>query len=168
MDLGYLTSALITTYFTNRGWESIDIGTTNFDDEFQSIIWRLCTMFEAAAALNVYMPDTDKDSVKVAPGRYQWMGTENTYSGSSETSLTDDDVNYIWMDSENTAHFGVDGDGWPDYPHIKIAEVTMSSGLITAIVDRRPILGKRNDPTYADIVVHENEVVCYEGNLVTQ
>ena len=167
MTYGYLTASEITSYFSSKGWESIVIGTTDFDDEFQQAIWRLCTMFEAAAACNVYIYDADKDSVKVAPGRYQWKGTETNYTGSSETALTDDDVNYIWMDSENVAHFGVDGDGWPDYPHLKIAEVTMSGGIITAITDRRPLLGLRNDPTYADIMVHDGDVVCYNGEVVT-
>jgi hypothetical protein len=82
------------------------------------------------------------DAIGVRPGRIAFANTVLIYAGADPAvdSLTDNDTTYVWLyNASGTATIGsaVDGTGWPAVPHVKLAEVTMASGAITSILDRR-------------------------------
>lgn len=65
---------------------------------------------------------------------YEWL------MRTLDLSSYDDATALIWLDTVEdhaTVRAGVSNSGWPPYPHIKLAEVTLASGAITAILDRR-------------------------------
>jgi hypothetical protein len=90
----------------------------------------------------VYEVEDNADAIGVRPGRALFGSTVLVYAGADPAvdSLTDNDTTYIWLyNVAGTATIGsaIDGTGWPAVPHRKLAEVTMASGVITSILDRR-------------------------------
>lgn len=90
----------------------------------------------------VYEVDGNADAVGIRPGRKLFGSTVLIYAGADPAvdSLTDNETTYIWLyNNSGTATIGsaISGTGWPAVPHVKLAEVTLASGVITGIVDRR-------------------------------
>ena len=162
---GYPTSATILTYFSNQGVEEVTENNADFLEEYRQMMWRLMNRVEAAAALNVYADTTT--TFTVAPGDYIWFGERKTYAGSSAVNPTDDDTTYVWMEGDNTIGYAIDGIGWPDEDHIRLAEITVNaSGVITNIEDMRPIVRTAETTNYSNIVCNNNQVVCNNNNVV--
>lgn len=75
--------------------------------------------------------------VGVYPGFYTLGGTSKEFNGFTGQSLTDNAVNWIWIDAANalivsTSNFPVDLDTF-----VPVAKITTASGDITEIEDRR-------------------------------
>lgn len=112
--------------------------------------------FRLANDLRVFEVADNADAIGVRAGRVKFGATALAYAGADPAvdALTDNDVTYVWLyNSGGTATIAsaIDGTGWPAYPHYKLAEVTMSGGVITAILDRR--IERCSDvilPTYTD------------------
>lgn len=106
---------------------------------------RLIEVAKATNQFRVFEVTDNADAVGVRAGRALIDSEICSYAGEDPAvdSLTDNDTTYIWAESDGsngiTIDSAIDGTGWPtDVPHIKLAEVTMASGVITGIVDRRP------------------------------
>lgn len=92
--------------------------------------------------LQVYETDDADDSIAVRPGRVAIRGTGYTYAGADPavSSVANNDTTYVWAYVSGGAiaiGSAIDATGWPATPHVKLAEVTLSAGAITTIVDRR-------------------------------
>ncbi len=103
---------------------------------------RLIAVSLLANAFRVFEVDGDTDAIGIRAGRAVIAGVVLTYAGADPAiaSLTDNDTTYVWLqDNSGSAQISsaIDGTGWPTTPHIKLAEVTVASGAITGIVDRR-------------------------------
>lgn len=100
----------------------------------------LNALAEVANNLRVFNDDAGGTTIGVTPGRCTINGVVTTYAGGT-ISLTDNDTTYIWL-TDGGAGAGalgsaIDGTGWTGSDHIKLAEVTVASGEVTAILDRR-------------------------------
>jgi len=138
MAQDYPSDADILTYLTAHGLEYIAEDDENWLAEIRHIWWRLLNAHESARALSVYSSEAGK--VKVIGGEYRWNDTLKTYAGSAAITPADDDTSYVWMKSDNTVDSGTDAAGWPDVDHIKLAEVVKASGVVTDVIDQRPIV----------------------------
>jgi len=103
---------------------------------------RLISALLRANDLRVFEVSGNADAVGVRPGRVRFGGTALNYAGADPAvdGLTDNDTTYVWLYNNGgtaTIDSAVDGTGWPAVPHYKLAEVTMSGGAITQILDRR-------------------------------
>lgn len=86
--------------------------------------------------------DTGNTYIYVAPGRFQLRGVVLAYAGGSiDLTAYNNDTAYVWLENSGggvaAINKAADGTGWPATAHIKLAEVTLASGAITTIVDRR-------------------------------
>lgn len=92
-------------------------------------------------ALRVSADDSSATSVWVAPGRASISGVVLDHPGQLlDLSTYNNDTAYIWLfDNLGTPSIGTatDAAGWPVTPHLKLAEVTIASGVITHILDLR-------------------------------
>lgn len=108
---------------------------------------RLSAVAQLAANLRVDEVEGNADAVLVLPGRCTIDGTVYSFAGVDPAvdGLADNDTTYIWAEDTNPGtptgtlqiNSAIDGTGWPGTNHLKLAEVTMASGEITGIVDRR-------------------------------
>jgi len=91
--------------------------------------------------LRVAADDASETSVVIAPGRATILGVVLDFAGqTSELSAYNNDTAYVWLfDNASVAGLGIgtNAQGWPVASHIKLAEVTLSAGVITGILDRR-------------------------------
>ena len=93
--------------------------------------------------LRVFEVEGNADAVGVRPGRCTIASTVYAFSGADPAvdGLTDNDTTYVWAEDDGGGNLQInsatDGTGWPGGDHFKLAEITMSSGAITDIVDRR-------------------------------
>jgi len=92
--------------------------------------------------LRVYKVDGNADAVGIRAGRVTISSVVLSYAGEDPAvdGLADNDTTYIWIEdvgSVATIDSAIDGTGWPGGAHFKLAEVTMSSGAITTLTDRR-------------------------------
>lgn len=89
----------------------------------------------------VMKDDTGNTYIYVAPGRFQLRGVVLVYAGGSiDLTAYNNDTAYVWLENSGgvaTINKATDATGWPATAHIKLAEVTLASGTITTIVDRR-------------------------------
>ena len=90
----------------------------------------------------VYEIQDNADAIGVRPGRIAFANTVLVYDGADPAidALTDNDTTYVWLYNDaGTATIGsaIDATGWPAITHVKLAEVTLVDGVITAILDRR-------------------------------
>lgn len=106
----------------------------------------------SAGALRVAADDASPTSVRVAPGRATLQRTPLAFAGETlELAAHNNAVAYVWLFNDAGAAavgVGASGDGWPDTPHLPLAEVTLSGGRITSILDRRfdtMLLARRAD-----------------------
>lgn len=85
--------------------------------------------------------DTGGTYIYVMPGRARIGGVLLVYAGAAiDLAAHNDDVAYVWLKDVGgvaTIAFANDATGWPVTDHIKLAEVTLVGGVITAILDRR-------------------------------
>jgi hypothetical protein len=95
----------------------------------------------SAGALRVAEDDVNATTVWIAPGRASIAAVTLAYGGGTlELGSYNNDTAYVWLydDAGNAAiGIGAAAGGWPAGNHIKLAEVTLSSGAITEILDRR-------------------------------
>lgn len=113
-----------------------------------AMIWHLQRLVAPLSALMVVESSTAANAVYVLPGRCQIDGTALAWAGGDLTGLANNDTTYIWAYKSGSAvliNKAVDGTGWPGGLHIKLAEVTVTAGAITAIVDRRTEIWLRAD-----------------------
>lgn len=115
---------------------------------------RLIAAVMLANACRVFQVDGDTDAIGVRAGRVRLAGQELTYAEQDPAiaSLTDNDTTYVWLEDAGSGaaqvDSAIDATGWPLTPHIKLAEVTVVSGAITAIVDRRSAMILDQDAAY--------------------
>lgn len=97
---------------------------------------RIAKLLRVCANLSVEEIAEAADAVAVLPGRATVDGTVIDYAGADPAvqGLADNATTMVWIDS--AAAIG-SGAAWPSTPHLKLAEVVMTAGAITAIADRR-------------------------------
>lgn len=107
--------------------------------------WLIRTLNElvqcSAGALRVSRDDASETHVRVAPGRALLSGVLLVFEGGSIDLAPHNNLTaLVWLQSNaGAASLGhaSQAQGWPAQPHLKLAEVTLSEGVITAILDRR-------------------------------
>jgi len=96
---------------------------------------------QLANALRVYPDDASDTTVGVRPGAASLAGARVTYPGGTlDLATANNDLALLWAydaGGEIGVSFAVDSVGWPDTPHVRLAEVTLDAGRITDITDRR-------------------------------
>ena len=92
-------------------------------------------------ALRVQAADELGPAVWIAPGRASLSGVVLDFEGGSvDLSGYNNDTAYVWLYNNSGSPgvgVGADASGWPGVTHLKLAEVTLASGQITLIMDRR-------------------------------
>lgn len=95
----------------------------------------------SAGGLKVSRDDASNTTVAISPGRATLNSDVLVYpGGASDLAVFNNDTALIWLVSTGgvaTIGRGAMASGWPVGPHIKLAEVVLSSGDIDEIVDRR-------------------------------
>lgn len=166
---GYPAEADIGTFLSERGLELITENNPNFIGEHKQSVYGRVIAFDWALALGVYCPSPTTFNVR--GGEYLFKGEIKTYAPGSAVNPTDNDTTYIWLNADNTTGSGIDGDGWPNAEHVRLAEIDVDSdGKITEIRDLRgqTFLEYRNDTTFFDkVVCQDDDVVCCNNNVVT-
>ncbi len=133
---GYPAGTDIETYLDGLGLEIVDENNNNFMAQYKQFVYGLINAVRWAASLGVWLPSASTFNVR--SGRYNWRGTVKTYTAAGAVDPTDNDTTYVWMESDNTIGSGIDGSGWPESDHIKLAELVVDSGgVITDITDLR-------------------------------
>jgi hypothetical protein len=123
---------------SETGVDYIPTGTAPYYLHFRKLLYRLLLAARRANDLRVY--DEGGLDVGVKPGKF-WLGTELiSYTGSSSNTLADDKANiYIYINASGTLVTN-EYSGFPDMattPHIRLAQVSTSSGDIDSITDCR-------------------------------
>ena len=168
MTGGYPPEADIETYLAALGVEIVDENNTNFMAQYKQFVYNIINAVRWAVSLHVWLPSAT--TFNVCGGKYNWRGTVTSYTSGSAVDPTDNDTTYVWMNPDNTIGSGIDGDGWPAYDHIKLAEIVVDSdGAITGVTDLRgeSLLQHANYGT-AEIVCKNNAVVCKNNQVVTK
>ena len=169
MEGGYPSEADILDYLHERGLEILTENNPNFITEFLKYLWGLVNALEWTLAIGVYCPTTT--TINIRGGKYIFDGTVKTYTSGSNINPTDNDTTYVWMKGDNTVGYGIDGNGWPEYDHIKLAEVDVNSGgSITDIRDLRgqSFMSYLGSLTTANVVCKDGQVVCKDNEVVTK
>lgn len=136
MTNGYPDEADINTFLSDRSLELITENNPNYIAEFKQYIWGILNRLDWAGALSVYCPTPT--TFNVSSGKYLFKGEVKTYAPGSAVDPTDNDTTYIWLNADNTIGSDIDGNGWPNTEHIKLAEIDVDSdGIITDIRDLR-------------------------------
>ena len=107
--------------------------------------WLVATLHLLAESslgdLKVSSDDINDTTVRVASGRATINGSVLSYSSEiTDLATFNNDITYIWLqDNTGIATIGQASAsvGWPAVDHVKLAEVTISAGEITDILDRR-------------------------------
>lgn len=73
--------------------------------------------------------------VQVNPFFYDLAGTKGQFTGASAQALTDNAVNYVYVNVGGT--LGISASGYPVTSHIRLARVVTNSGFIQQIYDER-------------------------------
>lgn len=122
----------------------------------------------SAGGLRVDRDDLAETTVRVAPGRVVIDDVVLNYQGGViDLAVFNNGTAYVWLfDNAGSAAVGTGsvGVGWPAGIHIKLAEVTLSAGVIVATVDRREetIFNRGLEAGVRDSLVQ------YGFNIVTQ
>lgn len=95
----------------------------------------------SAAAFRVTADDASAMSVRIAPGRATIGSTILVYAaGVLDLASFNNQTALIWL-ADNAGQAQIQAadslTGWPASAHIKLAEVTLEAGAITAVLDRR-------------------------------
>jgi len=123
---------------SETGVEYIPTGTAPYYLQFRKLLYRLLLASRRANDLRVY--DEGGLDIGVKPGKF-WLGTQLvSYAGSSGNTLADDKQNiYVYLDSSGSLVTD-EYSGFPGMattPHVRLAQVTTSSGDIDSITDCR-------------------------------
>lgn len=136
MTGGYPDEAAIDEFLAARGYELLTAGNANFIAEHKQFVWGLLNAMGWSAALGVYCPTALTFNIR--GGGYLFKGVVKTYTPGDAVNPTDNDTTYVWLDADNAVGSDIDGDGWPDAEHIKLAEIDVDSdGIITEVRDLR-------------------------------
>jgi len=107
--------------------------------------WLIETLHLLAASslghLRVSRDAASATAVCIAPGRAEIGGVATAFGGATldRASMNNDTV-LVWLaESHGIGQAGAAATaaGWPTDAHLKLAEVTLDAGRVTAIVDRR-------------------------------
>ena len=165
---GYPTTANCKVYISDVHVETVEEHNADYWTQWLQMHWRMLNMHESASALNVYAATSD--SYNVAKGKFYWGGEDSDFAGGTAHTPVDDDITYVWIEPGNVISDALVGVGWPDdKEHVKLAEVTMASGVITDIVDRRPMLAIPTGSTKSGIttgMVHCKRIATAELELL--
>jgi len=109
---------------------------------YQWLIRALHLLAESSlGALRVAEEDSSATAIQIAPGRSTIAGVVLDFPGqTNDLSAFNNDTSYVWLrDNAGVPGIGINAasGGWPVIPHIKLAEVTLTAGVITGILDRR-------------------------------
>lgn len=95
----------------------------------------------SASAFQVTPDDASAMSIRIAPGRAAIGSSVLVYGGETiDLAANNNQTVYVWLhDNAGQAQVqtAISGSDWPGSSHIKLAEVTLAAGTITAILDRR-------------------------------
>ena len=168
MTGGYPAEADIDQFLSDRGVEGVTENNSNFLGEFKQMLFAILNRFDFAGALAVYCPSST--TFNVAGGDYLYEGEVKTFAPGAAVNPTDNDTTYVWLTAANAIDSGIDGDGWPDTEHVKLAEIDVDSdGIITDVRDLRGRAFMSYAPADSildDIVTWDGDVVCFEGDVV--
>jgi len=168
MTGGYPAEADIDQFLSDRGIELVTENNSNFIEEFKQMLFAILNRLDFAGVLAVYCPSTT--TFNVAGGEYLYRGEVKTFAPGAAVNPTDNDTTYVWLTAANAIGSGIDGSGWPNSEHIKLAEIDVDSdGVITDVRDLRgraflsyaPV-----DSILDDIVTWDGDVVCFEGDVI--
>jgi len=122
---------------TETGVEYIPTGTAPYYLQFRKLLYRLLLATRRGNDLRLY--DEGGLTFGVKAGKF-WAGqTLVEYAGSSGNVLADNKANiFVYVDNAGVLHF-TDYVMFPDQfsPHVRLAQITTSSGDITSIIDCR-------------------------------
>lgn len=168
MTGGYPAEADIDAFLADRGIELLTENNENFIAEFKQFVWGLFNRVDWAGALSVYCPTAT--TFNVAGGEYLYKGVVKTYTPGSAVNPTDNDTTYVWLTPANAVASGIDGNGWPNTEHVKLAEIDVDAdGVITDVRDLRGGAFLSYAPAESildDIVTYNGDVVVYDGDVV--
>ena len=127
---------------TRHGTVGIEYPPVGLQPYYDWLVRTLHTLAESSCgALRVAVDDANNTTVHIAPGRASVSSVVLDYPGESiGLSAYNNATAYLWLSSdggEATVGVGSGASGWPMDPHIRLAEVTLAAGKITAILDRR-------------------------------
>lgn len=95
----------------------------------------------SAGALRVARSSASATAVVVSPGRASIGGVALAFEGETlELATFNNSTVLVWLEDLAGAAVighGASAGGWPGGLHIKLAEVTVAAGEVTAVLDRR-------------------------------
>jgi len=131
-------NALSGTRFPRTGMLAIPAAT---QPHWTEVIRNLKHLDLASASDLMVKEEATAANIQVMPGRCQIGGKVLSYAGGTvDLSAYNNDTAYVWAYDNSgtlTISAGTDAVGWPATQHIKLGEVTLSAGEITAVTDRR-------------------------------
>ena len=103
-------------------------------------------------------------NVQVSSGRFKLAnGTTVLYAGTASFALPDNANTYLWLDSGGVLNSGT---ALPTAAaHVPLAAVSTSAGVVTSIVDRRPVYSTVLDATGGAPVGSQYVVLAADGTL---
>jgi hypothetical protein len=125
----------------------------------------------SAGGLRVDRDDSDETTVRIAPGRATLDGVVLEYAGGTlDVGPFNNGAGYVWVYDGGSGvavvGAGSGAAGWPSYPHIKLAEVALSAGVIVQVLDRRgeAILNQGPDSrVVAGLVTYQMAITAQGG-----
>ncbi|XAL97948.1 hypothetical protein OT109_10085 [Phycisphaeraceae bacterium D3-23] len=130
---------LINTHDPATGLLYPPAGLQPYHDWLIQTLHRLAS--NSAADLRVSLSASAQTDCIVAPGRASLDGTEIAYPGGTlALGAYNNDTALVWLEEDGgVASVGVTdtASAWPTGVHLKLAEVTLVSGVITGVLDRR-------------------------------
>ena len=131
-----------------------------------------CWAKRQPGALRVNRDDTTDTTVRIESGRATMEGVVLAWPGGTiDLALFNNETVYVWLDDVGGGipQIGHDcaANGWPTTTHLKLAEVTVSAGQVTTIVDRRfeTILQQGIDPRSAGLFVTYDLAIVTQGSI---
>jgi hypothetical protein len=142
MPIQELTAAEIESLVgTRHGVTGVEYPANGLQPYYQWLMRSLHLLSESAslsAGLRVSRDTGSPTTVRIAPGRAAIDGAAVAYAGGTlDLAAHDNATAYVWLKTGGTIGSGASGGGWPFAAHLKLAEVTLASGEITAMIDRR-------------------------------
>ena len=148
---------------------------------YQWLVSALHLLGEASAgSLRVNPDDATDTTIRVEPGRavidgavLTWPDSAGSIGGTIDIGTFNNETVYVWLFDQGGGVAGIGHDcadnGWPGTPHIKLAEVTLSSGRITSLIDRRfeTMLRHGVDPQAAASFVTYAMAIATQGSTAS-
>lgn len=161
MAIRELTSAqieqLVGARHSATGMEYPPFGLQPYYDWLINSMHRLAEASSLAAALKVQRDSAGDTALAIAGGRASLDGVMLDYPGETlDVSAYGNSVVYLWLWSDcGSPRLGAaaQATGWPETPHLKLAEVAVAEGQIASILDRRgeAMLGDTSPATLTGI-----------------